>query len=321
MSDNQSQLAAFMADTDVESLRQQALEETEIDICGVYCLHTGRLVGRFDDFAIQFAIDEDSGDTEEEMIDGLIARVVASMRPTPMLNMPDRLTLTNLSAKYPVDILCFLANRLNGNKYFAANRSNEVLAPYIDRIILHKRWSELALKGVDLRPWIHWLLELDAKRNLHEVPPLLVDVDRLGKWISVNAGQFIMQKVTPDNNAELLALMETWAFGLLAEFDQRDKLATAQAQWMRGNSMTQTAFTRSWLENPEIANRKRMEELKKKNRPARPKSEKAQALDAKVSQFLGLLDGILDGTLDTPTPVKPKAKLLTGANLFKKKES
>lgn len=320
MSDNQLQLAAFLADSNIDELREAVLADYNIDICGVYCLHTGRLVGRFDDFVVQFAIDE-SGDDEEEMIDGLMARVVASMRPTPMLNLPDRLTLANLAAKYPVDIFCYLANRLNGNRYLAMNRSSEILAPYLGRIALHQQWTELALKGVDLRPWIHWLLELDAKRNLHEVTPPLVDLDRLGKWILVNKGVFLLQKVTPENAVELLAILEKWAFGLLAEFDARDKQAVAQSAWMRGNTMTQTAFTRSWLENPEIANRKRMEELKRANKPKRPKSEKAQALDAKVTQFLGLLDQVLDGTLDAPIPTKPKARVITGGMLFKKKES
>lgn len=319
---NQLQLAAFLADSDIESLRERVLVDFNIDIRGVYCLHTGRLVGHFDDFVIQFAIDE-SGDDEEEMIDGLMARVVASMRPTPMLNLPDRLTLANLSAKYPVDIFCFLANRLNGNRYLAANRSTDILAPYLGRIALHQQWTELALKGVNLRPWIHWLLELDAKRNLHDLTPPMMELDRLGKWIPTKTGKPLVHCVTPENEAELLKIFEKWAFELLAEFDARDRLATSQAQWMRGNTMAQPAYTRSWLENPEIANRKRAEELKKANRPksTRPKSEKAQALDAKVSQFLGLLDGILDGTLDAPTPAKPAAKVLTGAMLFKKKDS
>lgn len=319
---NEQALADFMADTDLESIRQQVLAEYEIDIAGVYCLHTGRLVGRFDDFVLQFAWDEEPGDSDEEKIDGLIARVVASMRPTPMLNMPDRLTLTALSAKHPVDILCFLANRSNSNRYFYTNRSSETLSPYIDRIILHKRWTELANSGVDLRPWIHWLLELDAKRNLHDVSPLLVEQDKLGRFIPTLRGKFILQCVSQENEAELLKVFEKWAFEQLAEFDKRDKVAVAQAHWMRGNTMSQPAYTRSWLENPEIANRKRAEEIKKAKRPARPKSEKAQKLDERVQSFLGLLEGIMDGDIETPKmQSKPKGKLLTGANLFKKKDS
>jgi hypothetical protein len=323
MTDNIQQLAAFLADDNIESLAQKAFAEYEIDIRGVYCLQTGKLVGRFDDSVIQFAIDEESSDDDEALIDGLISRVVASMRPTPMLNMPDRLTLANLSAKFPVDIFCYLANRLNSNRHFAGNRSAELLAPYIDRIALHRQWTGLALKGVDIRPWIHWLLELDAKRNLHDIAPPQISVDRLNNWILVTHGTSIFQMVTPENNVTLLGVFEKWAFEGLAEFDERDRKALAQNQWMRGNTMSQPAFTRSWLENPEIANRKRADELKrlaKRVKNPKPKSEKAQKLDAKVNQFLGLLEGILDGDIEPPI-AKPAVRLLTGANLFKKKDS
>jgi hypothetical protein len=320
---NITQLADFLADDDIESLANKVLAEYEIDIRGVYCLQTGRLVGRFDDFAIQFAIDEESSDDEEALIDGLISRVIASMRPTPMLNMPDRLTLANLSAKHPVDIFCYLANRLNSNRHFAGNRSLETLAPYIERIALHRQWSALALKGVDIRPWIHWLLELDAKRNLHDISPPLISVDRLNNWILTTHGTSIFQMVTPENNANLLEVFEKWAFAGLAEFDDRDRQALSQNLWMRGNTMSQPAYTRSWLENPEIANRKRADELKraaKRVKNPRPKSEKAQKLDAKVNQFLGLLEGILDGDIEPPI-TKPTVQLRTGANLFKKRDS
>ena len=317
--DNQSALAAFMADTDIESLRAEVLSDFGIDITGVYCLHTGRLVGRFDDFVIQFAIDE-SNDEPDALADSLMARVVASMRPTPMLNMPDRITLLNLMEKYPVDVLCYLGNRLHGNRFLSCNRSNETLAPYLGRISLHRQWSELADSGVDLRPWIHWMLELDSKANLHDLTPPMMELDRLAKWIPTKTGKPLLHCVTPENAAELLVHFEKWTFDRLAEYDDRDRRLTAQAAWSRGNTMAQPAFTRSWLENPEIANRKRNEELKKeKQKRVRPKSEKAQALDAKVQGFLGLLDQILDGEVQAPTPKKAPPKVLTGGMLFAKK--
>jgi hypothetical protein len=147
-----------------------------------------------------------------------------------------------------------------------------------------------------------------------------MELDRLGKWIIARTGKPIVHCVTPENELELLKSFEAWAFTQIEEFDRRDKQAVAQAHWMRGNTMSQPAFTRSWLENPEIANRKRAEELKRAKRPARPKSEKAQKLDARVSQFIGLLEGIMDNA-PAQTTHKPAAKMLTGASLFKKKES
>lgn len=324
MTDFQSALADFMADTDVESLRQTALESTGVDICGVYCLHTGRKVGTFDDFVIQFAIDEESTEDEEELIDALIARVVASMRPTPMLNRPDRVTLLNLAAKHPIDILCYLANRLLSNRYMATTRNTDILDPYIARITLHSRWTDLHNSGVDLRPWIHWLLELDAKRNLHDVSPPQIALDSNNRWHLSAEGVSLFHLVTESNAAQLLEVFEKWTFNRLGEYDERDKQAEAQARWMRGNSMSQTAFTRSWLENPEIAQRKHAEAVKRRNKKsANPKAttSKAKKADKQMNQFMNLLDDVLEGKIEAPTP-KKGPKLLTGAMLFaKKKES
>lgn len=324
MTNNQTKLAAFFADTDIDSLRVKCLEVHGVDIRGVYCLHTGRMVGTFDDCILQFAIDEESSDNEDDLVDAMMSRVVASMRPSPMLNRPDRVTLLNLAERYPVDILCYLINRLHGNRYLATHRDIDILDPYIARIHTHTLWTELAASGVDLSPWIHWLLELDSKRNLHDLTPPTVERDRLGKWIITKTGVSLFQMIARDSLPALLAVFEAWTCERIKEFDQRDKEAKAQEHWIRGNSLAQPAYVRSWIENPEFAS-KRAELLhKSKNKPAgvaKPKSEKTQKLDAKVSQFLHLLDDIIDGGSEPATPAKPKTVLRTGAMLFKKKES
>lgn len=324
MTNNHLLLADFLADTDIDSLRTLCLETHGVDIRGVYCLQTGRLVGTFDDFVLQFAIDEESADDDETLIDALMSRVVASMRPSPMLNRPDRVTLANLAAKYPVDILCYLINRLHSNRYLATHRDVDILEPYIARIRTHTQWSELAASGVDLKPWIHWLLELDSKRNLHDLTPPTGEFDRLGKWIVTKTGESLFRQITAESLPALLAVFEAWTCERIKEFDQRDKEAKAQEHWIRGNSLTQPAYVRSWIENPEFAS-KRAELLhKSKNKPLaaiKPKSEKTQKLDAKVSQFLHLLDDIIDGGSEPVTPAKPAPKLMTGAMLFRKKES
>jgi hypothetical protein len=323
--DNQAALAAFMADTDIDSLRELGLANHGIDILGLYCLHTGRRVGTFDDFVIQFAIDEESSDDDESLVDALVTRCVASMRPTPMLNKPDRITLMNLSERFPVDILAFLVNRLHGNRYLATHRpTDEILTPYIARIKAHQSWTDLAGKGVDTRPWIHWLLELDAKRNLHDLTPPMVEKDRAGKWIETKNGESLFYLIDESNVADLLAFFEKWTFERVKEFDARDRQAEVEAKWMRGNTMTQPAYARSWIENPQFASKRAEQAHKAKNKPApKPKSEKTRKLDAKVSQFLHLLDDIIDGGSEPATPVKPGPVIRTGASLsfLRKKDS
>jgi hypothetical protein len=232
----------------------------------------------------------------------------------------------NLAEKIPVDILSFLANRIHSNRWLATHRpaSDEILAPYIARIKTHELWTNLSLKGVDTRPWIHWLLELDAKRNLHDLTPPTVERDRLGKWIETKTGESLFYQIDESNHEALLAVFEAWTFARLKEFDARDREAVAQEKWMRGNQMTQPAFARSWMENPQFASKKAEAAYKakhKKDSPAKPKSEKTKKLDERVSKFLHLLDDIIDGDTPVETPKKAGPKLLTGAMLFKKKDS
>ena len=321
---NSSALADFFADTDVESLRALGLANHGIDIAGVYCLHTGRKVGTFDDFVIQFAADEESADDDEALVDALVTRAVAAMRPTPMLNKPDRVTLLNMAEKYPVDVLCYLIHRLHSNRYLATHRDPEILAPYIWRIHNHQRWSEMAASGVDTRPWIHWLLELDAKRNLHDLTPPTGEYNRTGKWIETKTGESLFMQINQPSAAEFLEIFERWTWERVKEFDTRDREALAQERWMRGNTMTQPAYARSWLENPQFASKRAELAAKAKKKgesPTKPKAEKTRKLDERVSKFLHLLDDIIDGDIETPTPKKAGPKLLTGGMLFKKKES
>jgi len=298
MTDYSQALADFMAEPDVELIRQSALESFSVDILGVYCLHTGRKVGTFDESIISFALEEESADDIESLADAMVVRTVASMRPTPMLNRPDRVTLLNLAEKRPLDVLCYLWNRLYSDSHLAVHRIS-ALSPYLSRIESFQRWEELLGKGLDLKPWIHWLLELDAKRNLHEIKA--PDLD-------------ILDSLDPKVVAARLPEFEKWVFSRLKEYDDRDKVAEQTARWMRGNSLSQPAYSRSWLENPEIAGRKTAKKSTK------PKSAKAAKVDARVSKFLGLLDKVLDGEIE-PTPAKPIRKAMTGADLFKKKES
>lgn len=298
-------LSEFFADYDVASLRAKVLELEGIDIQGVYCLNTGKQVGTFDESEIRYAIDEIGTDDEDSLIDDLLVRVVASMRPSPALNSLNRATIREMTSTRPVDAIAYLANRLHGTRDTLTKRGEHSFQPLINRIATHRQWTALHAAGVDLTPWIHWLLELDAKMNLHDIT-----CPGYGEH-----KQPILSQVTVENHAEVLAAFEAWVFERLKDFDKRDAQALMQARWMRGNTFTRTAYVRSWLENPEIAKRK--DSAKKKKAPGRPAtSAKQQRLNAETNEFLHLLEGILDGTIETVKPAsKPKPRVLTGGML------
>lgn len=307
-------LAAFFESYDVAALRAKVLEAEGIDIQGVYCLATGKRMGFFDESEILSAIDEIGTDNEESLIDDLLVRVVASMRPSPAMNMPNRATIREMVSARPVDALCYLVNRLHGTRDLLTKRSEHSFQPLIDRIATHIRWSALHAAGLDLTPWIHWLLELDAKMNLHDIQAPGFGEHR----------QPLLNQVTLENQAEMLAAFEAWVFERLKEYDKRDKEMLAQARWIRGNSFARQGYVRSWLENPEIARRK--DEHKAKKKAGRPATNpKKQKLNEETNKFLHLLEGILDGTIETVKPAaKPKPRVLTGGMLklnIAKKES
>jgi hypothetical protein len=299
-------LASFFADYDVAALRAKVLELEGIDIQGVYCLASGKRMGFFDESEILAAIDEIGTDDEESLIDDLLVRVVASMRPSPALNNPNRATIREMVSRRPVDAMAYLTNRLHGHRDLLTKRSEHSFQPLINRIAIHNQWSALQAAGLDLTPWIHWLLELDAKTNLHDIQCPGYGEHR----------QPLLSQVTLENHAELLAAFESWVFERLKEYDKRDKELLAQSRWIRGNTFARPAYVRSWLENPEIAKRKD-DSRKKKSKVGRPAtSPKQQKLNAETNEFLHLLEGILDGTIETAKPAqKPKPRVMTGGML------
>lgn len=296
-----------ISDVDHESLLDEVAElalSEGIDIFGVYCLHTGKLIGRFERDELLFAIMDEPTESQDDLVSALMIRVVASMRPSPALNKPDRLTLRSLATKRPVDIMAYLVNRLNGTRQLLLKRSDESFSPLIGRIATYQRIADLAAAGVDLTPWIHWLLELDSKMNLHDLTPPVLKVAPIYR--------LLFDQLTPDNHVQLLKDFESWAFEQLAKFDKRDAQLVRESQWARGNAMTGPAYVRSWLENPnltrkvEVANNKRQAEINKSNRVGRPVSAKTKALNAKVTQILDQFSDILNGeAAPLPAPRKP----------------
>lgn len=311
-----------------DELKAAAFESHGVYIDGLYCLHTGKQIGSFDRTEIQFAIEDEITDSQEELIDALVVRTVASMRPSPALNKPDHITIRQLAARRPIDTLAYLLNRLYGTRDLLTKRNGELsFGPLLDRIKTHSSLVTLHFSfDLNLTPWTHWLLELDSKTNLHDLTPPLFEKDRLGKWIITKTGKPLIEVLESHEDASLLKAFESWVFDLLGVYAKRDSQATREANWVRGNSLTKAAYIQSWLDNPglarkvEIANNKAQAAYNAKAKPGRPKSEKTRKLEDRVKQTLDLLAGVIDGKVDiAPVTAKPVLKL--NLNALKKKES
>lgn len=295
-------ILANIADSadDFDTLKRAAREQTGLEIDGLYCLHTGKLIGRFDRLEIEEAIFEEGDADEESLIDALVVRVVASMRPSPALNKPDMGTIREMSQRRPIDALAYLVNRLYGNQHLLRNRTDDAFSLLRNRISIHNQIAALYENGLDLAPFTHWLLELDSKMNLHSVTP--PDFD-----IFANLDNF-----------------EKWVFTKLDAARMLEVNAAKEASWHQGNRLTRAASIRSHLDNPEIANRKHAAAYaaKKKAAAAAAAGKPVRKRATQVDQFMGMLDDLINnagGISEPVTPTKPKA--MTVGMLFKKKES
>lgn len=328
--DNYDQLLAGLIDdsVDISAMRVRCLETHHIDFGAVYCLHTGKVIGEYSDDELDFAIQEEMTDDDEELFDALIVRCVASMRPSPALNKPDMQTLRQLCLNRPVDAMAYLVNRLYGNKYLLVNRGEDTFAPLHFRIRTHRSLTLLADVGFDFNPWLHWLLDLDSKLNLHEMSPPLFGFDEKTQAWAINAhGLNLIEVMTlcfdKSQDAQLLACFESWVFDELEAQNKLEHDATVQAQWSRGNTMSKVAFVRSWIENPQFASKKAEEAHKRKTGKVRtrgagrPKSAKAVELERSVDSVLDMLEGVFKSGSKAieSTPAKPR-KVFTAATLF-----
>lgn len=326
-------LDQFFAQDELESkfsltdIVKHATETYGFDIRNSYCLHTGKPIGRTFDSEMSFALAEEASDDLDELTDAMVVRVVASMRPSITLNKPDHVTLRNLASKHPVDVIAFLINRLNGHKELLTKRHGaHSFSPLLERIQTHARWTYLAAKGVDLKPWTHWLLELDAKMNLHDLVSPKISLDRKNNWIIGNGGTPIFSMVTEDNHKALFTHFEKWAFTHMGVYESERHRESLQHSWHRGNRLTVPAYTRSWIENPDIARRATDASYKHQAKNVgRPKTEATVKKESKLSGALLLLDSLSGSVahVDSEAAKIAKAvgtpKLKLNLNLLKKK--
>lgn len=296
-----------------------------VDVTQMYCLHTGKPIGQIFDSELEEAIYEEGDQDIESIADALVIRCVASMRPSPALNKPDHGTIREMAARRPIDALAYLLNRLYGSKQLLTNRGEQWFAPLIARIETHRLLCDSyhAPNATVYAAVTHWLLELDSKLNLHEITAPLFEKDRLGKWLVTKTGKPFVQVI---HEPDALAAFESWVFERLHEWDKRDSAALAQLRWSNGNRMTTSAYVRSYLDNPEIANRKHAEELKRKQKaanaaPKKPVSEKTRKNNERLNSFLALMDDVIDGKLPAAPVTPKKSRVILGGMLFAKKES
>lgn len=316
-------------ESQLDDIRSRVMADHEIDILSVYCLNTGKQIGVFHDSEIEEAIKDESNEDFESLCDAMLIRTIASMRPSPAWNKPDVGTIRQVVDRRPVDAFAYLLNRLEGSKDLLTKRNDNAISALIARIRNWHKINNLAnLNQFDLiESYIHWLLELDSKMNLHDLRAPEFEKDSKGEWKVCQSGIILSDAI---QFPEALKAFESWVFDQLKIYSKRQSEAQAQMAWTRGNKMTGPAFVKSSMSHPEIANRKDAALLKRYGSVELGKqieSEKSlialrkKRKDAEVDDLLAQVDQILAGNSQIKLPVRKAPLKAGGLKFLQKKES
>lgn len=328
---NSSNSANFLSSLTDDSnvlaqVREAALSTFGVDITKSYCLHTGRPIGTIDSEELLFALREEPTEDIESLADAMVIRCVATMRPSPALNKPDDLTIANLASARPRDCLAFLLNRLYGNRLSLRHRDESSFDQLLTRV---KNWrflqdSQNESLNKSLSAVLHWLLELDSKLNLHDLSAPYFERNRLNQWV-VSRSAAAQPLINCLTESDFLPAFESWVFTQLKSVEDLKDLARRQELWtQKGNRFSGPAYVRSWLENPEFAQRKTGQSKKDTSRLNRDAAKLKKPSNA--AKLMSLLDSAIAAKPKNPTSTaaslprpKPKAVALTGGMLFKPK--
>lgn len=230
--------------------RQSILDTYGLDILDIRDLHTGAPVGTFHESVYHTALidegllDDSDDDTTldvEELADALLVRSLASARPSPTLNRPTIKTLRRLLDSKPEVVCAYLLNRYRLKDWRKLNHRDD--SWFDDMLHRCRVWDKLTswysedFDAIDsaIRKLCHWLLELDAKCNLHELTPIEGWFESFFKIDTVEEFDLFAQE---------FALIAT---PRIVEADKRLEI---------GNRMASSAYTKSWFDNPSLAERK-----------------------------------------------------------------
>lgn len=289
------------------------VSNTGVNPSVVYCLQTGRPIGRFDDQIMIEIFDEipDAPDNDEEIMDDLLTRTLCSMRPSPGWNNLDRQSLNLYARTRPAETLSYLLIRLyeptNGLKV----DFNRRLGLYHRRIQIYKMVEALATQSeIDLSDWLYMLVEIDAMYNLNSLP--VPGNDILLTLAALESERESKPETKSEAFEEFLSAWRKWHKGYYDSYEKRQKQAIRQDQWLKGNPLASSARLTMFM-------------------AAKPKSEATIIRESKAkldNEMTNLLRSIMNKAAEgqvsqTPTVSQPKGfipagGLFAGLNLIQK---
>lgn len=195
---------------------------------GIFCLVTGKQIGRTESDELIALIDSLSGDTEE-IVDDLAMRLFASMRPSMRWNKMRTDSLDDMRKIAPHETLAYLLNRL----LMPVDNRYDYLVAHGERIKLFSALSKLPASDT-LNQAIHLLLEIDARLGLKALTATFTCDSLIAKLTSWDS---------------LVAFLTPWHTQCLAKYEKQ----LSESAYMTANPLAKTAFFRSFMESKPVS--------------------------------------------------------------------
>lgn len=286
----------------VDDVCKFALDNESVDVSFMYDYHTGAPIGRINSDELQFAIEEEACEDIESLADAMIVRCVASMRPSPAMNKPDRTTIRKLVLSRPRHALAYLLNRLY-HPLSLKRSAEESFAALRGRIKMFQLVESFEVSVV--HELTHWLLEVDSTFNLSKHADYPV--------------KFPLYS--------LIANPVKFTESVLKYLVKNDD------KFVDGNRLTNHAYLESYFDHPDYQHKKEvmrrpLRDTFTTRKKASGAPKKTSALQAKVNQSFDLLAAAMATTTTVESSpkreaLKLKSSVIAGGQLFanRKKES
>lgn len=269
-----------------DAIINKMIEETHINPTLIYCQFTGAIIGKLSSLEIQLLFDSfDENISDDEIIDELYVRTLASMRPSPAWNKLSRESIERLRQINPSRVCAYLLGRYYQSRDKAYTNHvrtlDEILRDGFNRIIVSEKLEQADTNSEAFKQFLSFLLLIDSHFNITAIDSLDLPSNPLD--IDFSNLESLAGKIT--NNYQ-------WLVERKAKLERQAKLHESELSSI-GNKLVRVAAHKSFME------------IKPKSDASISRAEKRQ-FETMVANLLG---AIMDGDKAfTPIKLKPIVK-------------
>lgn len=266
---------------DTPALIQAMQDNLGINPFTIYCLMTGKPIGRIDPDELEPFL---RGDVEQ-VADDLFVRLIASMRPSIHWNVMREDSVRDLSKSRPIETLAYLLNRL-----FAT--PDHLKLPLYARLDEQHRRIRL----------FQWLTDNYHRESVAGLMFMLLDVDSKMN-LSQQSIEITALDLMADTDDSIFTVIEDWYSAKIKEWMRNQKRELDAARWFKGNSLARSAQVSAFFEaKPESKTEQKKRAKRQENR------ELSDLFDAVMAEAEAQPESEAPIPVPTPAP-RPATKI------------